>query len=170
MYGCDTGCGACGTGCGTGCGACGTGCGTGCGACGTGCGCGCGACGTGCGCGCGACGTGACGTGCGACGTGCGVGATGVTLLLDTDGKDIAITELSEFLVLNVIVNVYAVPFVSPVTVIGLDVPVPVIPPGLDVTVYKLLVDGFPKYVGAVKVTVACVFPAVAEGLVGAPG
>ena len=130
-----------------------------------------GATGTGTGTGVGATGTGTgTGVGVGATGTGTGVGATGVTLLLDTDDKDLAIRELSEFLVLNVIVNVYAVPFVSPVTVIGLDVPVPAIPPGLDVTVYKLLVDGFPKYVGAVKVTVACVFPAVAEGLVGAPG
>jgi hypothetical protein len=31
-------------------------------------------------------------------------------------------------------VNVYAVPFVNPVTAIGLVVPVPVSPPGLDVT------------------------------------
>jgi hypothetical protein len=40
--------------------------------------------------------------------------------------------------VVNVValtVNVYAVPFVRPVTVIGDDDPVPVKPPGLDVTV-----------------------------------
>ena len=34
-----------------------------------------------------------------------------------------------------VTVNVYAVPLVKPVTVIGLEVPVAVILPGLDVTV-----------------------------------
>ena len=34
-----------------------------------------------------------------------------------------------------VTVKVYAVPLVNPVTVMGLDVPVPVNPPGLEVTV-----------------------------------
>jgi hypothetical protein len=34
-----------------------------------------------------------------------------------------------------VTVNVYAVPVVSPLTVIGEDAPVPVSPPGLDVAV-----------------------------------
>jgi hypothetical protein len=34
-----------------------------------------------------------------------------------------------------VTVKVYAVPLVNPVTVIGEELPVPVIPPGLDVTV-----------------------------------
>ena len=38
-----------------------------------------------------------------------------------------------------VTVNVYAVPFVNPETVIGDDEPVPVKLPGLDVTVYVTL-------------------------------
>jgi hypothetical protein len=40
----------------------------------------------------------------------------------------------------------------------------------LDVTVYKLLFSGLPKYDEAVKLTVACAFPALADGLVGALG
>ena len=39
------------------------------------------------------------------------------------------------FVLLAVIVNVYEVPPVRPETVIGLDEPVPVILPGLEVTV-----------------------------------
>ena len=60
-------------------------------------------------------------------------------------------------------------PFVSPVTVIGLAVPVPVLPPVLEVTVYNVI--ALPPFdAGAVKLTVACVLPLVAVPIVGAPG
>ncbi len=58
---------------------------------------------------------------------------------------------------------------VKPVTVIGLEVPVPVIDPGLEVTVYPVM-DVLPFTEGAVKVTEACWLPAVADPMVGAPG
>ena len=58
---------------------------------------------------------------------------------------------------------------VKPVTVIGLEAPVPVIPPGLEVTVYPVMADP-PFELGAVNVTEACVLPAVAVPMVGAPG
>ena len=58
-------------------------------------------------------------------------------------------------------VNVYAVPLVRPVTVIGLAVPVAVLPPGDEVTVYEVI--GLPPLeAGGLKLTVACAFPAVA--------
>ena len=66
-------------------------------------------------------------------------------------------------------VNVYAVPLVSPVTVIGLDAPVPVKPPGDDVTVYEVTAVP-PLAAGALKLTVAWAFPATADTAVGAPG
>jgi hypothetical protein len=47
-------------------------------------------------------------------------------------------------------VKVYAVPLVSPVTTIGEDPPVPVKPPGLDVTVYPVIAEP-PVSEGAVK-------------------
>lgn len=50
--------------------------------------------------------------------------------------------------------NVYVVPFVSPVTVSGLLEPLAVAPPGLAVTVYELIADP-PVNAGAVKLTVA---------------
>ena len=53
----------------------------------------------------------------------------GVTLL---EGDDAGLVPA---LLVAVTVNVYAVPLVSPVTVMGLLGPVPVSPPGLDVTV-----------------------------------
>ena len=60
-------------------------------------------------------------------------------------------------------------PFVRPVTVIGLDVPVAVIFSGEDVTVYDMM--GLPPFeAGAEKLTVACALPAVAVAPVGAPG
>jgi len=61
------------------------------------------------------------------------------------------------------------VPFVSPVTVIGLDAPLSVKPPGDDVTVYEVTAVP-PLAAGALKLTVACVFPATADTPVGAPG
>jgi hypothetical protein len=63
-----------------------------------------------------------------------------------------------------VTVKVYSVPFVKPVTVIGLDEPVPVIPSGLDVTVY---VAEAPPVAPAVNVTEASALPAVAVPIVG---
>jgi hypothetical protein len=62
------------------------------------------------------------------------------------------------------------VPFVSPVTVIGLAVPVPVLPPVLEVTVYDVI--ALPPFdAGAVKLTVADVILATAATpIVGAPG
>jgi hypothetical protein len=66
-------------------------------------------------------------------------------------------------------VNVYAVPLVSPVTVMGLAAPFAVILPGVEVTVYPVIADP-PLLVGAVNVTVARAFPAVAVPIVGAPG
>jgi hypothetical protein len=47
--------------------------------------------------------------------------------------------DVTPYDVIPVTVNVYAVPFVKPVTVIGEDEPVAVIPPGLDVTVYVIV-------------------------------
>jgi hypothetical protein len=61
---------------------------------------------------------------------------------------------------------VYAVPFVSPETVIG-DDPVPVSPPGLDVAVN--VVVGAPPAL-AVYATVALVFPLVTAPIVGELG
>ena len=50
--------------------------------------------------------------------------------------------------------KVYAAPLVRPVTVIGLAVPVAVMPPGFDVTVYPVI--GLPPFeTGATKVTTA---------------
>ena len=47
--------------------------------------------------------------------------------------------------------------------------PVAMMPPGLDVTVYPVI--ALPQlFVGATKVTLAEVFPAVATTLVGGPG
>jgi len=53
--------------------------------------------------------------------------------------------------------------------VTGLAVPVPVILPGFEVTVYPVIAEP-PSLAGAVNVTVARVFPAVAVPIVGAPG
>ena len=60
-------------------------------------------------------------------------------------------------------------PFVRPDTVIGLDAPVPVMPPGDDVTVYPVMAAP-PFDAGAVNVIDADVLPAVAVPIVGAPG
>jgi hypothetical protein len=64
---------------------------------------------------------------------------------------------------------VYVVPFVSPVTVIGDDPPVPVNPPGLEVTVYEVI-DEPPLLPGAEKMIVASPLPRVAVPIVGASG
>jgi hypothetical protein len=57
----------------------------------------------------------------------------------------------------------------SPVTVIGLALPVPVKPPGLEVTVY-LVIGEPPLLIGFINFIVASVFPASASTPVGAPG
>ena len=66
-------------------------------------------------------------------------------------------------------VNVYAVPLDNPLTVIGEEAPVPVIPLGLDVTV-KSVIAPPPAFAGAVKVTDTVVSPFVAVPIVGASG
>ena len=58
---------------------------------------------------------------------------------------------------------------VRPVTVIGLAVPVALMPPGLEVIVYFVMALP-PSEAGGVKVTVARAFPRVAVPMVGAPG
>ncbi len=83
---------------------------------------------------------------------------------------DVAITLLLEFLVCAVTVNVYDVPFANPETVIGDVAEDPVIELGVDVAIYKLFVDGFPKYVGSVNGTLADVSPALAVPIIGAVG
>lgn len=65
-------------------------------------------------------------------------------------------------------VNVYDVPLVSPVTVATVPVVVAVTLPGLDVTVYCVI--GAPLLAGAVHVTFALPYPAVAVTVVGAFG
>jgi hypothetical protein len=66
-------------------------------------------------------------------------------------------------------VNVYAVPSVRPVIVIGLPVPVAVRPPGEAVIVYEVIDDPCPE--GAVNATVASpVAVGTAPTLVGAAG
>ena len=92
-----------------------------------------------------------------------GRGATGVTLLEAADAGPVPIALVA------FTVNVYAVPFVSPDTVTGLDAAEPVNPPGLDVAVYEVI--ALPPFdAGAEKLTVAEALPAVAITPVGAPG
>ena len=62
--------------------------------------------------------------------------------IVGAPGADAGVTEFDAAdaapvpaLFVAVTVKVYAVPLVNPVTVMGLDVPVPVNPPGLEVTV-----------------------------------
>jgi hypothetical protein len=67
-----------------------------------------------------------------------------------------------------VTVKVYDTPFVSPVTVIGDEPPVALIPV-FDVTVYVVIAEP-PFEPGAEKVIVACPSPRVAVPMVGASG
>ncbi len=60
-------------------------------------------------------------------------------------------------------------PFDRPVTTIGLAVPVAVLDPGLDVTVYFVITLP-PLLEGAENATEALALPAVATPIVGAPG
>jgi hypothetical protein len=87
----------------------------------------------------------------------------GVTL---SDGAD-ACEEPIAFIATTV--NVYAVPFVSPYTEIVLVNPVPILPSGLDITLYPVI--GLPpSLTGGVKLTAAWALPAVAVTPVGASG
>jgi hypothetical protein len=86
-----------------------------------------------------------------------------VTELLAEDAGDVPIAFVA------VTVNVYAVPLLKPETVIGLEPPDAVTPPGLDVTV-KLVIAEPPLFAGAEKVTDAEALPAVAVPIVGASG
>ncbi len=58
---------------------------------------------------------------------------------------------------------------VRPVTVIGEEPPVPVKPPGLEVTVYEVMAAP-PLDTGAENETIDCPFPTEALPIVGAPG
>jgi hypothetical protein len=91
--------------------------------------------------------------------------APGITAL---EGDD-AGPEPTEFVATTV--NVYEVPFVKPVTVAEVTVPVamPVRPPGEEVTVYELMVEP-PLEPGAFQLTAAWPLPGVAETPVGARG
>jgi len=82
--------------------------------------------------------------------------------LLAADAADVPLAFVA------VTVNVYAVSFVRPVTVIGDDAPDAVMLPGDDVTVYDVIAD--PPVAPAVKGTDACAFPDVAVPIVGACG
>ena len=90
--------------------------------------------------------------------------ALGVTLFDAADAEPV-----SAALFVAVIVNVYATPLVSPVTVTGLPALVPVAPPGFAVAVYCVIAAP-PFEDGAVKLMLACVSPAVAVPMVGVPG
>ena len=70
---------------------------------------------------------------------------------------------------LAVTVNVYVVPLVRPVIVIGDEPPVAVKFPTLELTVYPVMVEP-PLLLGALNVIVACPFPATALTPVGAFG
>lgn len=88
--------------------------------------------------------------------------AVGVTLFEDPD------VVLLPLALVAITVKVYEVPFVRPDTVIGLDAPLPVIPPGLEVAVNPVIVE--PPLLLAVKATEALALPAVAIPMVGAAG
>jgi len=90
-------------------------------------------------------------------------GIPGITLLEGDDAGPVPMAFAA------VTLNVYAVSFVNLVIVIGLDEPVAVTPPGLEITVYPIIALP-PSEAGAVKLTVACAFPIVAVTPVGVPG
>lgn len=90
-------------------------------------------------------------------------GSGGVTAALATDAAPVP----AEFVAVTV--NVYAVPFVRPVTTNGLIAPLTVAPPGLAVTV-KPVIRLPPLNAGAVKATDTCPAPAAPTTPVGAPG
>jgi hypothetical protein len=87
-------------------------------------------------------------------------------------GVTALLTALGALLPLSLVattVNVYCVPSVKPVTVIGEEAPLAEIPPGELVAVYSVIALP-PLSAGAVNVTLACVVPAVATIEVGASG
>jgi hypothetical protein len=90
-------------------------------------------------------------------------GAVGVTEPLGDDAAPVPIAFVA------VTVNVYAVPLLKPETVIGDELPVPVIPLGLEVTVKPVIAEP-PFSAGAEKDTDTELSPAVALTLVGASG
>lgn len=100
------------------------------------------------------------------------VGASGAFAGVNADDADDANESPMEFVALTV--NVYAVPFVSPVTtqVSGLGVTPTIVeqvrPPGFDVTVYAL--TGEPLDELACHDRVTCVSPRVPMTVVGAVG
>jgi hypothetical protein len=95
------------------------------------------------------------------------VGAPG-TILGITDPDTAEATEFPAALVATT-VKVYDTLVVKPVTTSGELTPVVVKPPGEDVTVYPVMLLP-PVEVGALNTTLAWALPAVATGLVGAPG
>ena len=89
--------------------------------------------------------------------------ACGVALLDAEEASDVP------FAFVAVTVNVYAVPLVKPVTVIGEDALDAVMLPGDDLTVYEVI--GSLEKLGAVNETVTCpLLPAVAVPIVGTDG
>jgi hypothetical protein len=95
------------------------------------------------------------------------VGALGIMFGV-TDAEAAEATEFPNTLEATT-VKVYDVPLVNPATTIGELVPETEIFPGEDVTVYPVMALP-PLDTDAVKATLACAFPAVAIGLVGALG
>jgi hypothetical protein len=95
------------------------------------------------------------------------VGASG-TVLGITDPDAAEATEFPAALVATT-VKVYDSVVVKPVTTRGELAPVVVLFPGEDVTVYSVMVLP-PVEVGGLNATLTCALPAVATGLVGAPG
>lgn len=91
------------------------------------------------------------------------VSRRGITALDRADGAPVPAALVATTL------NVYVVPLVRPAKVIGEAAPVAVAPPGLAVTVYPVIALP-PVDTGAVNVTVASAFPALAVPMVGAPG
>jgi hypothetical protein len=80
-------------------------------------------------------------------------------------------TEATEFpaALVATTVKVYAILVAKPVTTRGELAPVAVKPPGEDVTVYPVMALP-PSEAGGINATLAWALPAVATGLVGAPG
>ena len=95
------------------------------------------------------------------------VGASGVVYGVALEEAELA--ALFPAALVATTVKVYAVPLVKPFKVIGLDKPVAVYEPGLEVTVYPVIADP-PLDAGALKATETCPFPAVGDPMVGAPG
>ena len=82
---------------------------------------------------------------------------------------DGALATLLPITFVAITVNVYAVPLAKRVKTKGLEVPVCVKLPGLEITVYLVITEP-PSLSGAEKETVACLLPETAVTLVGASG